>query len=505
MRLSIVPSISENAVGWDLTRSLANLLNRAHIIGSGPNGLAAAIVLAAAGLRVEVFEAEADPGGAARTLPLTLPGFLHDFGSAVHPLAAASPFFSTLPLAAYGLDWIHGDVPLAHPLDDGSAVVLERDLAQAVHSLGPDGSAWRRLLAPGVDHWPQFAEAALAPALPMPRHPLLMARFGLAAFSSAQSLARSYFSAPRARALFAGLAAHSCLSFEQPLSSAVALVLAAAAHAVGWPIPRGGARAIPHALIGYLESLSGQVHTSRRIDAAAFRALEGPGSAGSPGALVFFDTAPRQVLAIAGDRLTARVRRAYARFRPGPAAFKIDFALSGPVPWRAPECRRAITLHLGGAFDEIAASEAAVAQGRAAERPFVLAAQPSLFDPSRAPAGRHVLWAYCHVPNGSMEDMSARIEAQIERFAPGFRDCILARHVWPPAALEAHDANLLGGDIAGGALTLRQFFLRPTLRPYATGAPGIYLCSASAPPGAGVHGMCGYHAAKLALRQLRLS
>jgi phytoene dehydrogenase-like protein len=481
------------------------LLNDAHIIGSGPNGLAAAIVLAAAGLRVQVFEAQPEPGGAARTLPLTLPDFLHDFGSAVHPLAAASPFFSTLPLAAYGLEWIHSPAPLAHPLDDGSAVVLERDLTQTAHALGPDGPAWRHLLAPIVHRWPAIAEAALAPALPMPRHPLLMARFGLDAFSSAQSLARSHFSGLRARALFAGLAGHSFLDFSQPLSSAVGLILAAAAHAVGWPIPRGGARAIPDALITHLQSLGGQLHTGRRIDAEAFRALQPSGSSSSPAALNLFDTSPAQLLAIAGDRLPPRVRHAYARFRRGPAAFKIDFALSDPVPWRAPGCRRAATVHLGGTFEEIAASESAVAQGRAAERPFVLAAQPSLFDPSRAPAGRHVLWTYCHVPNGSTEDMTARIEAQIERFAPGFRDCILARHVSPPAALEAMDANLLGGDISGGALTLRQFFLRPTLRPYATGAAGIYLCSASTPPGAGVHGMCGYHAAKTALRHLRLA
>ena len=471
----------------------------ATLIGSGPNGLAAAIVLAAAGLHVQVFEAESEPGGATRTLPLTLPGFLHDFGSAVHPLAAASPFFSTLPLDDYGLEWIHGSAPLAHPLDDGSAVFLERDLAQTAQALGPDGSAWRRLLAPAVDDWPQFAEAVLAPVFPMPRHPLLMARFGLAAFSSAQSLARARFCGARARALFAGLAAHSCLDLSQPLSSAIAVVLGAAAHAAGWPIPRGGARAIPHALIGHLESLGGQIRTSSRIDARAFRSLE------SADALTFFDTAARELLAIAGDRFPPGVRRAYARFLPGPAAFKIDFALSDPVPWRAPECRRAITVHLGGTFEEIAASEAAVAEGRVSDRPFVLTAQPSLFDHSRAPADRHVLWAYCHVPNGFSQDMTARVESQIERFAPGFRDCILARHVSPPVALEAMDANLLGGDISGGALTLRQFLLRPTLRPYSTGAAGIYLCSASTPPGGGVHGMCGYHAAKTALRRLRLA
>jgi phytoene dehydrogenase-like protein len=468
---------------------------RACVIGSGPNGLAAAIVLAQAGLSVEVFEAEAEPGGATRTLPLTLRGFLHDFGSAVYPFGAGSPFFSTLPLGNYGLDWIHGDAPLAHPLDDGSAVVLERDLNDAVHALGDDGKAWRRLMQPLADHWQQFAEDSLAPAVHMPRHPMLMARFATAALQPAQALAKNHFRTKHTRALFAGLAGHSFLSFDRPLSSAVALALGAAAHAVGWPIPRGGARAIPHALVSYLESLGGAVHTSRRIDAQALRALKSP--------LTLCDIAPRQLLSIAGDQLAPGYRRAFERFEPGPGAFKVDYALSEPVPWRAPECSRAITVHLGGTFDEIAAAEHAVAHGRTAERPFVLAAQPTLFDPARAPHGKHVLWAYCHVPNGSAEDMTERIEAQIERFAPGFRDCVLARHVSSPAVLESMDANLVGGDIGGGALTVRQVLLRPTLRSYSTGAPGLYLCSASTPPGGGVHGMCGYHAARHALRRMK--
>ena len=468
---------------------------RACIIGSGPNGLAAGIVLAQAGLAVDVFEAEAEAGGATRTLPLTLPGFLHDFGSAVHPLAVGSPFFSTLPLGNYGLEWIHGDAPLAHPLDDGSAVVLERDLNDAARALGVDGRAWRRLMQPLVDHWLEFAEDSLAPVIRVPRHPLRMARFGLAAFQPARAFAKNHFRTAHARALFAGLAGHSFLSFDRPLSSAIALVLGAAAHAVGWPIPRGGARAIPHALVSHLESLGGTVHTSRRIDAQALREFDY--------ALTLCDITSHQLLSLAGDRIMPRYRRAFERFEPGPGAFKVDYALSAPVPWRAAACNRAITVHVGGTFEEIAAAEHEVAQGRVAERPFVLAAQPTLFDLTRAPHGKHVLWAYCHVPNGSAVDMTERIEAQIERFAPGFRDCILARHVSSPALLESMDANLVGGDVGGGALTVRQLLFRPTLHAYSTGVAGLYLCSASTPPGGGVHGMCGFHAARSALREMK--
>lgn len=471
-------------------------MQRACVIGSGPNGLAAAIVLAQAGMRVEVFEAEREPGGAARSLPLTLPGFLHDFGSAVHPLAAGSPFFTALPLGEFGLEWVHGDAPLAHPLDDGTAVIIERDLEKTETALGLDGKSWRRLVAPSALHWKRFAEDVLAPPLRVPHHPLRMARFGLTALTSAQSLVRSHFSSARTRAVFAGLAGHSFLSFDNPLSGAIGLMFAASLHAVGWPSPRGGARAIPHALIGYLESLGGVVHISSRVDAAGFRELS------RDGALMMCDLTPRQLLAIAGDQLTIGHRLALADFRYGPAAFKLDYALSAPVPWRAPECGRAITVHLGGTFEEIAASEDEMAHGRVPERPFVLAAQPTLFDPARAPHGKHVLWAYCHVPNSSPADMTAAIEAQIERFAPGFRDCILARHVSTPATLESMDANLIGGDISGGAISIRQMLFRPTLRTYATSNPNIFLCSSSTPPGGGVHGMCGYHAARMALRRL---
>ena len=469
-------------------------MSRAYVIGSGPNGLAAAIVLAQTGIQVQVFEAEAQPGGAARTLPLTLPGFMHDFGSAVHPMAAGSPFFNTLPLAKHGLEWIHGDAPLGHPLDDGTAVLLERDLRDAEIELGIDGTSWRRLLQPLVDHWRLFTEDALGPLVRIPRHPFLMARFGLAAFQSAQTLAHNQFKSYRTRALFAGLAAHSFLSFDRPLSSAIGLILGAAAHTVGWPIPRGGSQAIPDALIAELQKLGGTVQTSHRI-----RSLHELDIVNAP---TLCDISPRQLLSIAEDKLSPMYRRTLKGFQYGPGAFKLDYALSEPVPWRATVCRRAITVHLGGTFEEIAQAEDTLARGRYPERPYVLVAQPTLFDPTRAPHCKHVLWAYCHVPNGSTIDMTARIEAQIERFAPGFRDCILARRVSPPAILESMDSNLVGGDINGGALTLRQLLFRPGLRNYATGSPNLYLCSASTPPGGGVHGMCGFNAARMALRRI---
>jgi phytoene dehydrogenase-like protein len=475
-------------------------MTRAIVVGSGPNGLAAAIVLAQADVAVDVYEAQAEPGGAARTLPLTLPGFQHDFGSAVLPMAVSSPFFTSLPLAQYGLEWIHGDAPLVHPLDDG-AVVVERDLSTADRVLGMDGRRWRALLDPLVEHWDDFASDSLGPLLRLPRHPLRMARFALSGIQPAHWIARNEFGTQRTRALFAGLAGHSCLSFDRPMSSAIALVLAASLHATGWPVPRGGAGALTRALIAHLESLGGKLHTSHPIDAAEWKDLA------TGDTITLFDTTPRALVSIVRERITAPFLSAMQKFVPGPGAFKVDYALSQPVPWRSPACRRAITVHIGGTYEEIAASEDAVARGRCPERPFVLAAQPSLYDSTRTPESKHVLWAYCHVPNGagpnaSTIDMSGPIEAQIERFAPGFRDCILARTVSTPATLEQQDANLVGGDISGGAMTLRQFLYRPTLSGYATGTPGVYLCSASTPPGGGVHGMCGVHAAKLALKQM---
>ena len=473
------------------------IMKRACIIGSGPNGLSAAIALAQAGVETEVFEAENIAGGGARTLPLTLPGFMHDFGSAVHPMAVGSPFFATLPLGDYGLEWIHGDYPLAHPLDDGSAVLLHRDLADQDRELGPDAKAWRKLVQPIVDNWDLFAQEALGPVIRVPRHPWLMARFGVAAFQSARRLATRHFKQARTRALFAGLAAHSFLDLDDVLTSAIAIVFGAVTPKVGWPIPRGGSQSITNALIGTFESLGGKLHTGNRIDTEAFRAWN------APDVLTLFDTSPRQLVDIAGDCLTSGFRELMTRFKRGPGAFKIDYALSRPVPWRARECRRAISLHLGGTLEEIAESEPLVNEGRNPERPFVLVAQPSVFDPSRAPDGKHTLWAYCHVPNGSTVDMTDRIEAQIERFAPGFRDCIMTRYVSTPAILERMDANLIGGDISGGAMTMKQFLLRPSALTYETSAPNLFLCSSSTPPGGGVHGMCGYRAAKVALNRNR--
>jgi phytoene dehydrogenase-like protein len=444
-----------------------------------------------AGMDVEVFEAESVPGGAARTLPLTVPGYLHDFGSAVHPMAAGSPFFRSLQLEQHGLEWIHGDIPLAHPFDDGTAAVLLRDLDAACAALGRDGRAWRSLLEPLATDWWSFAEDALGSLLRFPSQPFRMARFGLHAMQPATLLAATRFRDARTRALFAGLAAHSFMRLDAPFSSAVGLMLGAAMHAVGWPMPRGGAQSITQALLACLKELGGTLHTGRRIESLD----QLPTSDG----LVFADITPRQLLPIAAGRLSPAYARQMRRYRYGPGAYKIDYALSAPVPWSAPECRRALTVHLGGSMAEIAAAEAAVLRGQSPERPFVLVAQPSLYDSSRAPAGKHVLWAYCHVPHGSNLDMTERIEAQIERFAPGFRDCILLRRVSSPVALEAMNANLVGGDINGGAFTLRQLFLRPTLHQYATSDKHIYLCSSSTPPGGGVHGMCGYHAVERAL------
>ena len=467
----------------------------AVIVGSGPNGLAAAITLARAGRSVLVLEANATIGGGARSAELTLPGFLHDVCSAVHPLAAGSPFFKTLPLERFGLGWIQPEIPLAHPLDDGSAACLYRDLGLTAEQLGADSRAYRRLMQPLARKWESLAIEFLQPMLHLPRHPVTLARFGIPAVCPATLLAKLIFKAEPARALFAGIAAHSFLPLEAPVSSAFALVLGLAGHAVGWPIPRGGSQQISNALGGYLHQLGGKIEVNQRIE----NVDDLPKSRA-----VLLDVSVWEFLRIAGGRLPARYRQRLQSFRHAPGVFKIDYALSEPIPWKTEACRRAGTIHLGGGIDEIAVTEREVTREKIPERPFVLAAQQSLFDETRAPRGQHTLWAYCHVPFGCNTDMSERIESQIERFAPGFRDCILARHKMSAADLERSNPNLTGGDINGGAANLMQLIARPILSPtpYRTPLRGVYLCSASTPPGGGVHGMCGYHAACTALREV---
>ncbi len=469
----------------------------AIIVGSGPNGLAAAITLAQAGRSVLVLEAEQTIGGGTRTLELTLPGFRHDVCAAIHTLGVSSPFFRKLPLAQYGVEWIYPPASVAHPLDDGTAIILERSVEATGEHLGRDAAAYCRLMRPLVDHWEQLSTEILGPLRIPPHHPLILARFGLNALRSASSLATSLFKGERARALFAGLAGHAIQPLDQSATAAFGLVLGASGHAVGWPMARRGSHTITEALASYLKSLGGEIVTGHRVES-----VDGPGLPSHRALL--FDVTPRQLLRIAGDRLPSGYRRALERYRYGPGVFKLDWALDGPIPWRASECTRAATVHLGGTLDEIGAAEREVWSSRHPGRPYVLVVQQTLFDPTRAPEGKHTAWAYCHVPNGSAFDMTAQVEAQIERFAPGFRDRILARHVMPPAAMEQHDANYVGGDINGGVQDVWQLYTRPTFRwvPYSIPVRGWYLCSSSTPPGGGVHGMCGYHAARAALTQV---
>ena len=466
----------------------------AIVIGSGPNGLAAAIALAQAGWKVTVFEAEPTIGGGVRSAELTLPGFVHDVCSAVHPFAVASPFLRTLPLEEHGLEWIEPPAMVAHPFDDGTAAVIERSVERTAAALGRDRRAYERLFGTLVHRWPLIETSVLGP-LGWPRHPLALAAFGMRALRSAEGVARGAFAEQPARALFAGIAAHGMLPLDRWPTAGVGLVLGAMAHVAGWVLPRGGAQRLTDAMVAYLRTLGGDVVANHRVTSLDDL---------PPARAVLCDLSPKPFLRIAGERLPASYRRSLERFRYGMGVFKVDWALDGPIPWRAEACARAATVHLGGTLEEIATSEQQAWSGTPPERPFVLLVQPTLFDPSRAPAGKHIAWAYCHVPHGSTADMLPRIESQIERFAPGFRDRVLARAVTTPADVERRNANFVGGDIGSGVTDLRQFFARPTWSGYATPVSGLYLCSASTPPGVGVHGMCGYFAARRALADVNV-
>jgi phytoene dehydrogenase-like protein len=464
----------------------------AVVVGSGPNGLAAAVRLAQAGLSVAVFEARAPVGGGLCTAELTLPGFKHDVFASVHPLAVGSPFLRTLPLSEHGLQWIHSPAPLAHPLDDGTAVMLERSVDATSQNLGKDATAYKRLVEPLVSHWEHLANDVLRP-FGFPSHPLLFTAFGLRAIHSAAGLAETVFSGQRAKALFGGLGAHSIMPLYKPGSAAIGLVMCVTGHAVGWPIVKGGSQNIAEAMVAYLGTLEGEIVTGNALDSVD----KLPKSR-----VVLLDLTPRQVRQVVPGFPTG-YRQKLKRYRYGPAAFKVEWALNGPIPWRSADCQRAATVHLGGTLKEIVKAELGIWRNKHAERPFVFLTQQSLFDPSRAPSGKHMASAYCHVPNASTVDMTDAIEAQVERFAPGFRDLIIERHKLPPAELERLNANCIGGDIGGGIQHLRRL-LKTGLggSPYATPVDGIYVCSSSTPPGAGVHGMCGYHAAVAALRDL---
>jgi phytoene dehydrogenase-like protein len=461
------------------------------VIGAGPNGLSAAIALAQEGLSTLLVEAHARPGGGARSDALTLEGFVHDVCSTVHPLGAASPFFRSLPLQRYGLRWIESPSPLAHVLSDGRAVMLERTLEATAEGLGRDGPAYRRLLGPYVRQFDTLLPMLLGP-LRMPSSPLLFAQFGLCALRSMRALASERFFDPPARALLAGIAAHAMVPLHRPATASFALVLAMAAHVVGWPLARGGSQAITDALVAHYQALGGELVLGCPVQ----RLSELPKARA-----YVLDVTPRQVLEIAGDELPGHYQARLRRFRYGPGVYKVDWALSGPIPWKDARCLRAATVHLSGSMKDVADAELSVHRGHLAEHPFILLVQPTLFDPSRAPRGKHIAWAYCHVPHGSSVDAACAIEAEIERFAPGFTECVLARRTHDALSIQHYNANYVGGDINGGISDARQLFFRPVMRadPYATPAPHVFLCSSSTPPGGGVHGMCGYWAARSVL------
>jgi phytoene dehydrogenase-like protein len=464
----------------------------AIVVGSGPNGFAAAIRLQQAGLSVLILEAKDTIGGGMRTQELTLPGFYHDVCSAIHPMAVGSPFFSQLPLADFGLEFIYSPLAAAHPFDDGTAAFLARSLDETAEALGPDAKTYCRLVKPVAEHWEAVAADSLGP-FSFPRHPLIMAQFGLNALRSANAISKR-FSTRNAKGLWAGMAAHSIQPLTNMASAAIGIILCAVGHRHGWPVPKGGSQAIGQALAQYFISLGGKIQTGVHVSSLS--------QLPSHHALLF-DLTPKQLLTIAGDQFSPYYRRQLSRYRYGPGVFKMDWALSGPIPFTAPECRQAATVHLGGTFAEIALSEQRAYDGQLNTAPYILLTQQSLFD-ERAPAGKHTAWAYCHVGNGSDADMTTIIENQIERFAPGFRDLILAKHTMNAPQMETYNPNYVGGDINGGIIDIRQLFTRPAPRisPYRTSAKGIYICSSATPPGGGVHGMCGYHAANTVLKDI---
>lgn len=465
----------------------------AVIIGSGPNGLSAGILLAQNGLSVKIIEAEKTIGGGTRTKELTEPGYLHDVCSAIHPTAAGSPFFNTLPLHKFGLEWIHPKYPVAHPLDDGEAVLISKSIQETIDRLGGDGKNYKDLFNTFVENWSDLSQEVFG-SLRSTSHPFLMARFGWYAMYSAKLLGTSIFNTPEAKAYFAGLAAHSFLPLDKAFSASFGLVLGASVHSVGWPLAKGGSSSISDALASYFESLGGEIETERRV--TDIRELP-------PAKAILFDLTPKQIVKIAASKLPAGYQNQLRSYTYGPGVFKIDYALSEPVPWLNEECKQAGTLHLGASFEELALSEKLIWENKHSEKPYVLIAQPSPFDATRAPSGKHVLWAYCHVPHGSTKDMTIELENQIERFAPGFRDIIIAKHTMNTADFERYNANYIGGDINGGAQFMKQILARPVLRwdPYKMPAKGLYICSSSTPPGGGVHGMSGYNAAKSALKK----